>query len=96
MNLLKAERLQVHEELLMYQARRTIIDDERLCVVCRRTIRRSAFACYPNGIVVHVACFKDASTCPCTNPACPLQHTSTEAVFDDGAMSGVKTMKVND
>ena len=38
MNLLKAERLQAHEELLHYHAKRITIDDETLCPVCRRSV----------------------------------------------------------
>jgi hypothetical protein len=36
MNLLKSERLQAHEELLRYHAKRITIGDETLCPVCRK------------------------------------------------------------
>jgi hypothetical protein len=78
-NLLKADRLRVHEELLALRARRITVDDDKLCLVCRRPLRRSAFACYPNGVVVHVACFTDADTCPCSNLTCRLSHAPSEA-----------------
>jgi len=59
MNLLKAERLQVNTELLKYQSKRTTIDDDRLCNVCRKPIRTSAFYLYPTGIVAHLYCVQD-------------------------------------
>eukprot|EP00039_Didymoeca_costata_P009001 m.119447 g.119447 ORF g.119447 m.119447 type:complete len:879 (+) comp14318_c0_seq1:145-2781(+) len=55
-NLLKAERLQTNEQLLYYQAKRITIDDDKLCLVCRKPIRTSAFHCYPNGAAVHLYC----------------------------------------
>ncbi len=75
-NLLRAERLRVHAELLTQRARRVTVDEDTACLVCRRPLRRAAFACYPNGVVVHVACFADAGTCPCSNPACRLPHAA--------------------
>jgi len=64
MNLLKAERLQAHEELLHYHAKRITIDDETLCPVCRRPMRNAAFYCYPNGTVVHQGCATSVDECP--------------------------------
>lgn len=59
MNLLKAERLQVNTELLQIQSKRITIDDDRLCNVCRKAIRTSAFYLYPTGIVAHLYCVQD-------------------------------------
>eukprot|EP00051_Salpingoeca_urceolata_P000045 m.32547 g.32547 ORF g.32547 m.32547 type:complete len:927 (-) comp10061_c0_seq2:69-2849(-) len=71
----KAERLQVNDELFQYHARKMTITDDKLCSVCRKGIGTKAFACYPNGIVVHLHCAsKDPSICPCTNPKCSLKH----------------------
>jgi hypothetical protein len=56
MNLMKSESLQVKEELLHLHAKRVTIDDERLCLVCRKQMRNTAFYCYPNGVVVHHGC----------------------------------------
>lgn len=48
-NLTKAERLQVNEELLHYSSRRVVIDDDRVCQICHKPIRTSAFVCHANG-----------------------------------------------
>lgn len=74
MNLLKAERLQVSQELLHIKARRSVIDDERLCFICRKPLRNSAFARYPNDIVMHLGCCNNPAICPCSNPTCQLTH----------------------
>jgi len=64
MNLLKAKRLQVHQELLRFHAKRITIDDFRLCVVCRKPLRNSAFYCYPNGVVAHLYCTNSREIVP--------------------------------
>eukprot|EP00040_Diaphanoeca_grandis_P029545 m.173140 g.173140 ORF g.173140 m.173140 type:complete len:903 (-) comp31717_c4_seq1:125-2833(-) len=59
MNLLKAERLQVNTEYLSFRSKRTTIEEDRLCTVCRKPIRTSAFYLHPTGIVVHLNCAED-------------------------------------
>ena len=56
-NLTKAERLQANEALLHYTNRRVVIDDERLCQICHKPVRTSAFVCQPNGVIVHLFCY---------------------------------------
>eukprot|EP00042_Codosiga_hollandica_P055770 m.788291 g.788291 ORF g.788291 m.788291 type:complete len:902 (-) comp59192_c1_seq12:2409-5114(-) len=70
----KTERFQVQEELMEYTGERTVIDDDTVCFVCKRTVRLRAFACFPNGIVVDLNCLQDKDLCPCANPTCKLKH----------------------
>ncbi|KAJ3089200.1 Vam6/Vps39-like protein [Quaeritorhiza haematococci] len=58
-NLLVSERIQVQEHLIFYQSRRVVITEDRMCPRCLKRIANSVFACYPNGVVVHVYCAKN-------------------------------------
>lgn len=55
-NLLKSENLQVREQLIRTRSRVIKIGDDRMCPVCNKRIAYSAFACYPDGVVVHYHC----------------------------------------
>ncbi len=66
LSLIKLESLQVRRELLAKQKCGILIDEHRICGVCRRPIGLSAFASYPNNEVVHFACVKSKSQCPVT------------------------------
>lgn len=63
-SLLHAEHLQVHEQRIYYQSKKCLMTDERACRVCHKRIGTSAFAMYPNGVVVHYYCCKDRRECP--------------------------------
>ncbi|KAK3093225.1 hypothetical protein FSP39_012933 [Pinctada imbricata] len=63
-SMLFAENLQVHEQLMHYQKTKVSINDEKLCRVCKKKILNSAFARYPNGVIVHYYCCKDRKVCP--------------------------------
>lgn len=63
-SLLYAEHLQVQEQQMFYHRMKCTITDEKLCQVCRKRIGNSAFARYPNGVVVHYYCCKDPKVCP--------------------------------
>ncbi|KAA0711496.1 Vam6/Vps39-like protein [Triplophysa tibetana] len=63
-SLLQAEFLRVQEERIFHQQVKCVITDEKICRVCKKKIGNSAFARYPNGVVVHYFCCKDRSTCP--------------------------------
>uniref|UniRef100_A0A3Q2QJX0 VPS39 subunit of HOPS complex n=1 Tax=Fundulus heteroclitus TaxID=8078 RepID=A0A3Q2QJX0_FUNHE len=63
-SLLQAEFLRVQEERIFHQQVKCIITDEKTCRVCKKKIGNSAFARYPNGVVVHYFCCKDRSVCP--------------------------------
>lgn len=63
-SLLYAEHLQVHEQRIFYQSNKCVITEERACRVCHKRIGTSAFARYPNGIIVHYYCCKDRTVCP--------------------------------
>ncbi|KAI9010949.1 CNH domain-containing protein [Phycomyces nitens] len=55
-NLLKAEQLQVEEQLAFYRSRAVKITEDRMCPQCNKRIGNSVFAVFPNGVVVHYSC----------------------------------------
>uniref|UniRef100_A0A1A8Q1X9 Vacuolar protein sorting 39 homolog n=1 Tax=Nothobranchius rachovii TaxID=451742 RepID=A0A1A8Q1X9_9TELE len=63
-SLLQAEFLRVQEERIFHQQVKCVITEEKTCRVCKKKIGNSAFARYPNGVVVHYFCCKDRSMCP--------------------------------
>ncbi|XP_056111844.1 vam6/Vps39-like protein isoform X1 [Rhinichthys klamathensis goyatoka] len=63
-SLLQAEFLRVQEERIFHQQVKCVITDEKTCRVCKKKIGNSAFARYPNGVVVHYFCCKDRNMCP--------------------------------
>uniref|UniRef100_A0A673YP02 VPS39 subunit of HOPS complex n=1 Tax=Salmo trutta TaxID=8032 RepID=A0A673YP02_SALTR len=63
-SLLQAEFLRVQEERIFHQQVKCIITEEKTCRVCKKKIGNSAFARYPNGVVVHYFCCKDRAVCP--------------------------------
>ncbi|XP_077997895.1 vam6/Vps39-like protein [Glandiceps talaboti] len=63
-SLLYSEHLQVQEQRMYYQSSKCIITEEKMCRVCKKKIGNSAFARYPNGIIVHYYCCKDRNVCP--------------------------------
>ena len=63
-SLLHAEHLQINEQRIFYQSKKCIMTDERACRVCHKRIGTSAFAMYPNNVVVHYYCCKDRRECP--------------------------------
>lgn len=63
-SLFYAENLQIRELHMYYQSARSIITEETNCLVCRKRIGNSAFARYPNGVIVHYYCCKDRKVCP--------------------------------
>ncbi|NXX88548.1 VPS39 protein, partial [Centropus bengalensis] len=60
-NLLHAEFLRVQEERILHQQVKCIITEEKVCTVCKKKIGNSAFARYPNAIVVHYFCSKEVN-----------------------------------
>uniref|UniRef100_A0A7N6B584 CNH domain-containing protein n=1 Tax=Anabas testudineus TaxID=64144 RepID=A0A7N6B584_ANATE len=63
-SLLQAEFLRVQEERIFHQQVKCVITEEKICRVCKKKIGNSAFARYPNGVVVHYFCCKDRNVCP--------------------------------
>lgn len=63
-SLLQAEFLRVQEERIFHQQVKCVITEEKTCRVCKKKIGNSAFARYPNGVVVHYFCCKDRGVCP--------------------------------
>ncbi|XP_078089669.1 vam6/Vps39-like protein isoform X3 [Mustelus asterias] len=63
-SLLHAEFLRIQEQRIYHQEVKCIITEEKICRVCKKKIGNSAFARYPNGVVVHYFCCKDRSVCP--------------------------------
>lgn len=66
-NLSRSENLQVQEKHIQERKRVVKIKTGRLCQVCNRPLGLSAFACYPNDVVVHYVCTKNnIHVCPVT------------------------------
>ena len=63
-SLLYRDQLQVKEQLIFYQSKKCVITEERACRVCHKRIGTSAFAMYPNDVIVHYYCCKDRRVCP--------------------------------
>ncbi|XP_042194191.1 vam6/Vps39-like protein isoform X2 [Callorhinchus milii] len=63
-SLLQAEFLRIQEERIYHQEVKCIITEEKICRVCKKKIGNSAFARYPNAVVVHYFCCKDRTACP--------------------------------
>lgn len=59
-----AENLQVHEQTMFYHKNKVVINEEKMCKVCKKRIGNSAFARYPSGMVVHYFCCKDPKVNP--------------------------------
>jgi hypothetical protein len=55
--LLRAEHLQVRAEMLKAGQHRVYIDHSSVCPRCNKKIGNSAFARFPNGVVMHYSCF---------------------------------------
>lgn len=53
---------QVQEERILHQQVKCIITEEKVCMVCKKKIGNSAFARYPNGVVVHYFCSKEVNS----------------------------------
>eukprot|EP00743_Colponemidia_sp_Colp-15_P003217 GILK01003476.1.p1 GENE.GILK01003476.1~~GILK01003476.1.p1 ORF type:complete len:839 (+),score=153.48 GILK01003476.1:104-2518(+) len=65
-NLLKSETLLVKQIAFNCKNKPISITPITACPVCNKRIGESAFAMYPNGILVHYACSKDRHVCPVT------------------------------
>eukprot|EP00079_Xenopus_tropicalis_P028589 XP_012823570.1 PREDICTED: vam6/Vps39-like protein isoform X2 [Xenopus tropicalis] len=61
-NLLYSEFLRAQEERISHQQVKCVITEEKVCSVCKKKIGNSAFARYPNGVVVHYFCAKDVNS----------------------------------
>ncbi|XP_071963059.1 vam6/Vps39-like protein [Antedon mediterranea] len=59
-----SENLQVREQHIFHQSKKCVIQEDKNCPVCRKKIGNSAFARYPNGVVVHYYCCQDRNICP--------------------------------
>jgi tetratricopeptide (TPR) repeat protein len=67
-NLSRSENLQVQEKYIKERKRVVKIKPDKKCQVCHRPLGLSAFACYPNGVLVHYVCTKNnVNVCPVTN-----------------------------
>ncbi|ESN93044.1 hypothetical protein HELRODRAFT_165201 [Helobdella robusta] len=63
-NLLKAEHLLATESYMRMRKMRVEMNEDINCKVCNKRIGNSAFARYPNGVIVHCGCIKDVKSCP--------------------------------
>uniref|UniRef100_A0A3Q3PYB0 CNH domain-containing protein n=1 Tax=Monopterus albus TaxID=43700 RepID=A0A3Q3PYB0_MONAL len=60
----KLNTTKVQEDRIFHQQVKCVITEEKTCRVCKKKIGNSAFARYPNGVVVHYFCCKDRNVCP--------------------------------
>jgi len=68
-NILQSETMRVKSEVMKLKSRVVKINEDSRCPVCDNALGDSAFAYYPNGIIVHYTCYKkmdDPSVCPVT------------------------------
>ncbi|KAL0481518.1 vacuolar protein sorting protein VPS39 [Acrasis kona] len=65
-NIAKSENFKVQESYISERKRSVKIKVGRMCPVCKKKIGLSAFACYPNGTVVHMVCHKNPNIDPFT------------------------------
>lgn len=63
----RAENLQIHEEVYRHRRNRVFIERDTLCAKCGKRLGISAFARYPNGVVVHYVCSNNKYVCPLTS-----------------------------
>lgn len=52
--------LQVHELRIMKQQTKFIVNEEKLCQICKKRLGKSAIVRYPDGRIIHYGCRKDA------------------------------------
>lgn len=62
----RVENLRSKETCIELQRDPVIMNEERLCAVCKRAFNDPTFVRYPNGVVTHVHCAKNKFICPVT------------------------------
>ncbi|KAJ4921223.1 hypothetical protein JOQ06_021911 [Pogonophryne albipinna] len=87
-SLLQAEFLRVQEERIFHQQAKCVITEEKTCRVCKKKIGNSAFARYPNGVVVHYFCCKDRTGEMCLNALFPVSVCIPTDNVDSSASRG--------
>jgi len=66
-SLLKLDNLSMQEQLIHARAHMIKITENRECQYCHKRLGNyTAFARYPNGVVVHYKCMADPNVCPVT------------------------------
>nr|XP_002129290.2 vam6/Vps39-like protein [Ciona intestinalis] len=63
-SLMVSESHQVHEQRIFHESNKCVITEDRACRVCRKKIGVSAFARFPNDVVLHYFCCKDKNIQP--------------------------------
>ncbi|KAK7098537.1 transforming growth factor-beta receptor-associated protein 1-like [Littorina saxatilis] len=62
----RVENLRCKEQCIELQRDPVVVNEERLCAVCKRAFNDPTFVRYPNGVVTHVHCAKNKFICPVT------------------------------
>jgi len=65
-HLLKLDNILMQEQLIRARAHQIKITENRECQFCHKRLGNTAFARYPNGVVVHYKCMADRTVCPVT------------------------------
>lgn len=64
--MLRTRVASLQRETLRIESRQVRLHEGKLCPVCNRPLGDQPFVCYPNSVVVHVACSRDKHVCPIT------------------------------
>ncbi|EDV19627.1 uncharacterized protein TRIADDRAFT_61902 [Trichoplax adhaerens] len=73
-SLLYSQRLQVQELRMQYRKNSSNISEDKSCRVCGQRIGVSAFARYPNGVVVHYGCCTDLKSMQFYRAWCKIKY----------------------
>ena len=60
--LMRSLQLQVHENKILCQDKKFVVNDEQMCRECNKRMGRSAMVRYPNGTLIHYGCLKNYET----------------------------------
>lgn len=62
----KSVNIQTHNKLINVSKEPVFINPQNYCVVCQKTFSSEGIARYPNGVILHANCVKNAQVCPLT------------------------------
>ena len=65
-HLAEAEHLNLQCEEIQLVENPIFVHENSYCMVCKKSFRCPKVSRYPNGVVLHPECIKDASICPIT------------------------------
>ena len=75
-HLAEAENLDMQYEELQLVESPIFVLENTYCMVCKKNFRSPRISRYPNGVVIHPECIKDASICPITGQIFKMDYTT--------------------